>query len=166
MRDRSIIVDLFQGQLRSTVICAACGHMSICFDPFMYLSVPLVHSDGMPLNVERCIEDFSSEERLDGEDAWYCGKCAAHVQARKRIELWKLPPVLIIHLKRFSMDSVGRTSKVSLHVNFPLLDLNLTRYCRSPQRDYPLYDCFAVINHHGDAGMGRSMFLLVTRTTA
>ena len=40
-RDNSIIVDLFQAQLKSTLICPVCAKISITFDPFMYLSVPI-----------------------------------------------------------------------------------------------------------------------------
>lgn len=40
-RNQSIIVDLFQGQLKSTLHCPNCQNISIMFDPFMYLSVPL-----------------------------------------------------------------------------------------------------------------------------
>lgn len=32
-RNRSIVVDLFQGQLRSTVTCGVCQHSSTKFDP-------------------------------------------------------------------------------------------------------------------------------------
>merc|ERR550534_81336 len=41
MRNDSIIVDLFQGQYRSTLICPACQKVSVTFDPFLYLSLPL-----------------------------------------------------------------------------------------------------------------------------
>ncbi|KAL9658083.1 hypothetical protein ABK040_012997 [Willaertia magna] len=41
MRNRSVIVDLFQGQLKSTLHCNVCGKISIKFDPFMYLSCPI-----------------------------------------------------------------------------------------------------------------------------
>lgn len=40
-RNKSIIVDLFQGQLKSTLVCPQCHHVSTTFDPFMYLSLPL-----------------------------------------------------------------------------------------------------------------------------
>ncbi|PIK57760.1 hypothetical protein BSL78_05368 [Apostichopus japonicus] len=39
--NESVIVDNFHGQLKSTVICNVCGHVSIIYEPFMYLSVPL-----------------------------------------------------------------------------------------------------------------------------
>ncbi|XP_071798526.1 uncharacterized protein [Asterias amurensis] len=38
--NQSPIMD-FQGQFKSTVVCAVCGHISIIYEPFMYLSVPL-----------------------------------------------------------------------------------------------------------------------------
>eukprot|EP01114_Cavostelium_apophysatum_P023239 TRINITY_DN8699_c0_g1_i3.p1 TRINITY_DN8699_c0_g1~~TRINITY_DN8699_c0_g1_i3.p1 ORF type:complete len:802 (-),score=231.36 TRINITY_DN8699_c0_g1_i3:76-2481(-) len=40
-RNNSIIVDYFQGQLKSTLVCPACQKVSITFDPFMHLSLPL-----------------------------------------------------------------------------------------------------------------------------
>ncbi|XP_052208779.1 ubiquitin carboxyl-terminal hydrolase 8 isoform X2 [Diospyros lotus] len=40
-RNDSIIVDVCQGQYRSTLVCPVCRKVSIMFDPFMYLSLPL-----------------------------------------------------------------------------------------------------------------------------
>nr|XP_006821984.1 PREDICTED: uncharacterized protein LOC100369578 [Saccoglossus kowalevskii] len=42
-RNRSVIIDTFQGQFKSTVICSSCDHVSVTFEPFMYLSLPLPH---------------------------------------------------------------------------------------------------------------------------
>ena len=41
MRNDSIIVDTLHGQLKSTLICPVCEKISIKFDPFGYLSLPL-----------------------------------------------------------------------------------------------------------------------------
>jgi ubiquitin carboxyl-terminal hydrolase 4/11/15 len=41
MRNDSVIVDLFQGQYQSTLVCPECQKVSITFDPFMYLTLPL-----------------------------------------------------------------------------------------------------------------------------
>lgn len=49
-RNDSIIVDIFHGLLKSTLNCLDCGEISIKFDPFCYLSVPL------PSKKERLIE--------------------------------------------------------------------------------------------------------------
>ena len=40
-RNDSVVVDLFQGQYRSTIVCQTCTKVSVTFDPFMYLSLPL-----------------------------------------------------------------------------------------------------------------------------
>lgn len=40
-RNDSVIVDLFQGQYRSTLVCPECNKISIKFDPFMYLTLPI-----------------------------------------------------------------------------------------------------------------------------
>ncbi|KAF8216853.1 hypothetical protein K438DRAFT_1558345 [Mycena galopus ATCC 62051] len=41
LRNDSVIVDLFQGQYQSTLVCPECEKVSITFDPFMYLTLPL-----------------------------------------------------------------------------------------------------------------------------
>jgi ubiquitin C-terminal hydrolase len=51
-RNDSIIVDIFHGLLKSTLNCLVCKEISIKFDPFCYLSVPL------PSKKERLIEVF------------------------------------------------------------------------------------------------------------
>jgi ubiquitin C-terminal hydrolase len=40
-RNDSIIVDLCQGLFKSTLVCPHCNKVSVTFDPFMYLSLPL-----------------------------------------------------------------------------------------------------------------------------
>ncbi|XP_066474519.1 ubiquitin carboxyl-terminal hydrolase 19 isoform X3 [Tiliqua scincoides] len=41
MRNDSFVVDLFQGQYKSKLVCPVCSKVSITFDPFLYLPVPL-----------------------------------------------------------------------------------------------------------------------------
>lgn len=49
-RNDSIIVDTFHGLLKSTLVCPDCALISVTFDPFCYLSLPL------PVKRERAIE--------------------------------------------------------------------------------------------------------------
>ncbi|XP_076469575.1 ubiquitin carboxyl-terminal hydrolase 4-like [Babylonia areolata] len=51
-RNDSIIVDTFHGLLKSTVECPDCHKISVTFDPFCYLSLP------MPVKKERQLEVF------------------------------------------------------------------------------------------------------------
>jgi len=36
-----VIVDLMYGQLKSTVNCITCGNISIAFDPYLSLALPI-----------------------------------------------------------------------------------------------------------------------------
>ena len=40
-RENSVIVDLFHGQFKSKITCPECKRISITFDPFMYLGLPI-----------------------------------------------------------------------------------------------------------------------------
>ncbi|GJN20354.1 hypothetical protein PR202_gb07724 [Eleusine coracana subsp. coracana] len=40
-RNDSIIVDKFQGQYKSTLVCPFCNKISVTFDPFLHLTLPL-----------------------------------------------------------------------------------------------------------------------------
>ncbi|KAK9686265.1 ubiquitin carboxyl-terminal hydrolase, partial [Basidiobolus ranarum] len=50
-RNDSIIVDMFQGQYKSTLICPECNKVSVTFDPFMYLTLPIPVSKDLKLEV-------------------------------------------------------------------------------------------------------------------
>ena len=51
-RNDSVIVDTFHGLFKSTLVCPECRKVSVTFDPFCYLSVPL------PVSKERVMEIF------------------------------------------------------------------------------------------------------------
>ena len=81
-----------------------------------------------------CLKEFEKPEQLDEDNMWYCSTCKEHVQAKKQLELFKAPLVLVINLKRFkhgksrfSMYGVGG-GKLDTLVNFPIEELNLTSY--------------------------------------
>ncbi|KAK2581563.1 hypothetical protein KPH14_005214 [Odynerus spinipes] len=72
--NNSIIVDTFQGQFKSTVVCAVCKHVSVTYEPFMYLSVPLPHAMERQLTVTyvpaygarpiRCVISLNKQSRI------------------------------------------------------------------------------------------------------
>eukprot|EP00798_Chlamydomonas_sp_ICE-L_P020878 gene20878-27720_t len=103
--------------------------------------------------LQQCVEAFLQPEQLADEDTWYCPKCKDHVQADKKLDLWSLPEVLVVHLKRFSYTKYNR-NKLDTQVDFPLEGLDLCQYVMRPQDVEPIYDCFAVSNHFGSLGGG------------
>ncbi|CAE1268979.1 unnamed protein product [Acanthosepion pharaonis] len=44
IKNNSIVVDTFHGQFKNTVVCSECCHVSVTYEPFMYLSVPIPHA--------------------------------------------------------------------------------------------------------------------------
>ncbi|KAL6647857.1 hypothetical protein ACP70R_015294 [Stipagrostis hirtigluma subsp. patula] len=101
-----------------------------------------------------CLEAFLKEEPLGPEDMWYCPSCKKHQQAMKKLDLWRLPEVLVIHLKRFSYTQFTR-NKLETFVDFPINDLDLSSYIgdkgEPPNSHYRLY---AISNHYGNMGGG------------
>ncbi|CAM9603603.1 unnamed protein product [Choristocarpus tenellus] len=89
----------------------------------------LDHGQGSSnLSVRRCLEHFLLREQLNETEMWYCPNCQKHRQAYKELSLWRLPPVLLIHLKRFSYDisgGWGSRDKIESLVTFPVRGLDL-----------------------------------------
>lgn len=65
-RNRSIVVDLFHGQLKSQVKCKTCGHISARFDPFNFLSLPLPMDSSMHLEITGVYAAGRSSRRVGG----------------------------------------------------------------------------------------------------
>ncbi|MQL85326.1 hypothetical protein Taro_017852, partial [Colocasia esculenta] len=107
-----------------------------------------------PLSLYACLEAFLREEPLVPEDMWYCPRCKEQRQASKKLDLWRLPEVLVIHLKRFSYSRSNK-HKLETFVNFPIHDFDLTKYVanrNSSQRQ--LYELYALSNHYGSMASG------------
>lgn len=100
-----------------------------------------------------CIELFTTKEKLGADDPWYCPNCKQHQQATKKLDLWSLPPVLVVHLKRFSYSRYMRDKLDSL-VDFPLRDLDMSEFLINPNAGPCVYDLIAVSNHYGGMGGG------------
>lgn len=87
---------------------------------------PLPESPDHPaenLNREDLYESldmFAQEEHLGPMEAYYCSHCKAHRDgATKKMDIWKLPEVLAIHLKRFRYGA-GNGAKINDPVSFPV----------------------------------------------
>ena len=50
------------------------------------------------------MHEYVKGELLDGSNAYYCERCDKKVDTTKRLCVKKLPPILVIQLKRFDYD--------------------------------------------------------------
>ena len=105
-----------------------------------------------PIDIKKCFEMFRTPEELEKDNAWYCPTCKTHVQAIKKFEIYKVPPILVVHLKRFRSRGYHR-EKLNIPVNFPERELDISEFVIGPE-PVPKYDLYAVSNHYGSLGGG------------
>ena len=49
----------------------------------------------------------------------YCPSCKEHREATKQMSIWRLPDILVVHLKRFSQHNIAVRGKLDKFVRFP-----------------------------------------------
>ncbi|XP_043232925.1 ubiquitin carboxyl-terminal hydrolase 2-like isoform X2 [Amphibalanus amphitrite] len=143
--ENSKFVDLFVGQLKSTLRCTVCGHASVTFDPFWDLSLPIPSRSGQ-VRLQACFDLFTKEEVLDGDEKPTCSKCQKRQKCTKSFSIQKFPRILVVHLKRFSPQERFR-GKLNTTVDFSVNGLDLSPYSagQTPCR----YNLYGVANHSG-----------------
>ena len=109
--------------------------------------------DDGKMTLIKCLKKFCKEEQLQEGDEWYCPKCKEHVLAKKKMDLYYLPKILIICFKRFVKDSY-RWEKNEDEVEFPINNLDLKDFVIGPDKNHSKYDLFAVSQHYGSTGFG------------
>ncbi|XP_017794116.1 PREDICTED: serine-rich adhesin for platelets-like isoform X1 [Habropoda laboriosa] len=147
----SMIVDVFVGQLRSSLHCTSCDHVSVTLDPFWDLSLPIPARSGT-VKLSQCLEHFTREEVLDGDEKPTCSKCQMRRKCTKSFSIQKFPKILVIHLKRFSPMERFR-SKLNVMVDFPLTGLDLSAFA-APRVPGCTYNLYGVANHSGTTHSG------------
>jgi ubiquitin C-terminal hydrolase len=173
------IKKLFEGTLRSVLICQSCGVKRAKPEPFMSISLPLSkeiqlmmantgpdHSGVEKLSVELCLQHFTMPEKLS--DPVHCPNCGKKTPTKKQHVVSKLPKILCLHLKRFD---AATNKKIEEFVSFPSYGLNMGLYlphwCElyravslssadvdggfTPELQY---DLFATVNHFGNLQSG------------
>jgi ubiquitin C-terminal hydrolase len=137
--DINIVKTLFEGTLRSVLLCQECGNKRTQSEQFLSISLPLskefqktTTAAGKPgeasmspvgntkLSVERCLRHFTLPEML--ADSVDCPSCGKKTPTKKQHVVSKLPRVLCLHLKRFDAQL---NKKIEDHVSFPIHNFNM-----------------------------------------
>ncbi|KAL0740437.1 hypothetical protein Bca4012_081950 [Brassica carinata] len=155
LHEVSDIVNVCQGQCTSSLVCQVCGNTATTYDSFMCLSLPLPSTlEQQSISLLSCLEKYLAEEPLGPDNMWDCPECKEKRQANKKLDLWKLPDILVLHLKRFKTSKYF-VKKIDTFVNFPINDLDLSKYVKDKNGEsYLLYELYAVNNHHGGIAVG------------
>jgi ubiquitin carboxyl-terminal hydrolase 4/11/15 len=116
------------------------------------VSEVLQRSKKVSVKLEDCFELFRVPEKLEKENAWFCTSCHKHVLATKKLEIYKVPPILIIHIKRFRVNGHSK-EKLYNPVIFPETGLDIRSWVIGNE-ETKLYDLYAVCNHFGNLAGG------------
>ncbi|XP_076011499.1 ubiquitin carboxyl-terminal hydrolase 10 isoform X2 [Genypterus blacodes] len=149
---RTPITDIFGGLIRS-VVYQQNSKESATLQPFFTLQLD-IQSEKIRA-VQEALEALVARETVQG----YTSKTKQEIEISRRVTLEELPPVLVLHLKRFVFEKTGGCQKLTKIIDYPV-DLEISKDLLSSgvrskvikgQRTYRL---FAVVYHHGNSATG------------
>ncbi|XP_051024840.1 ubiquitin carboxyl-terminal hydrolase 10 isoform X4 [Acomys russatus] len=146
------ITGIFGGHIRS-VVYQQSSKESATLQPFFTLQLD-IQSDKIR-TVQDALESLVAREAVQG----YTTKTKQEVEVSRRVTLEKLPPVLVLHLKRFVYEKTGGCQKLVKNIDYPV-DLEISRELLSPGvknknfKCHRTYRLFAVVYHHGNSATG------------
>ncbi|KAM3625070.1 uncharacterized protein V6R79_006479 [Siganus canaliculatus] len=149
---RTPITDIFGGHIRS-VVYQQNSKESATLQPFFTLQLD-IQSEKIR-TVQEALETLVARESVQG----YTSKTKQEIEISRRVTLEELPPVLVLHLKRFVFEKTGGCQKLTKNIDYPV-DLEISKDLLSAgvrskvvkgQRTYRL---FAVVYHHGNSATG------------
>lgn len=153
----SPLTEMIYGLMRVSLTCQKCGNCNDNWETFNCLKLSIPQRSFMDLSgslpcIESMLKDEFHEETIEG---YACDHCKPERPAVvRKCTIWRLPRMLCLVLKRFTMDGRKIHTKIQFNMNDPL---NFKQYFSSdspePSKDIH-YDLFATVDHHGVAGGG------------
>ena len=151
----SPITKIFGGKLRSEFRVPG-EKNSVTLEPYQPLQLDI----GSPQisNIIDALKGLTRSEVLHGD---FNSPRGPKANAIKQVFIETLPPVLILHLKRFQYDNTGGTQKIWKKVGYPL-DLEIPKEVFPPHKrgglamhgGLPKYRLIGVVYHHGKSASG------------
>ncbi|VDM30351.1 unnamed protein product [Hydatigera taeniaeformis] len=94
------IENVIGGIFEDQKICIECPHRYQQEESFLMIDVDIQNRSTLC----ESLEEYVKSDLLEGDNAYHCEDCNKKVSARKRMCIKRLPPILVIHLKRFNFD--------------------------------------------------------------
>ena len=144
-KDYSEIWNIFYGIHVSQLENAETGEkLSMVPEPYFLINLPIPQTNKSPTLLD-CFDLYVEGETLDGDNCVTDEKSGKKVAARKNIMFWSFPDVLVIDIKRF--NAMNRKNQIM--VDFPLENLDLSKYVIGYNKNAYIYDLYGVCNHSG-----------------
>jgi ubiquitin carboxyl-terminal hydrolase 10 len=145
----SPITRIFGGKLRS-VLRTPGSKDSVTLEPYQPLQLDI--QPAHVSTVEEALENLTRPETISG----VMSSTRTLVDATKQVFIETLPPILVLHLKRFYYDDVGGVQKSSKVLGYGS-SLEISESVISPARRGEAqrrYKLFGVVYHHGRFASG------------
>jgi len=149
-KEYSIVVENFFGQTQTTTTCSNCKGVSIKYEPWMMLKVPIPTDSTGPLSLKTCIDAAFAKETLED---YKCDRCGKQGPAELKGSISRLPPTLILVLKRFNNSNM----KIRRRVEVDPHSTDMSQWVAFPgvlKNIQPNYSTFAIVEHHGGSRGG------------
>lgn len=145
----SPVTKIFGGNLRSEFKVSG-NKDSVTLEPYqpLQLDIGAQHVN----NIVDALRSLARSETMQGK---FQSPQGPKDTATRQVYIETLPPVLILHLKRFQYDNAGGTQKIWKKIGYPLeLEIPKEVFTRKQRGFYahsglPKYRLIAVIYHHG-----------------
>jgi len=149
-KEYSEIWNMFYGIIVSNLEHAETGEkLNMIPEPYFIINLPIPEENKNPTLMD-CFDLFVEGEILDGENCITHEKTGKKVPVKKNIMFWSFPSILVIDIKRFN----AMNRKNQKMVDFPLENLNLSKYVIGYNKDSYVYDLYGVCNHSGSVAGG------------
>jgi len=154
----NFISDLFSGQQSSITKCLKCENTSEVFETFYNLSLDIETNSSLIY----CLKNYFGKEILRSKDKFFCEKCNTLQEAEKKVNLIKLPKILIIQLKRFKMKNYSNLVKLLGYVSIPK-KFNANFLLKTKEEKEYNYKLKNMVIHLGQRGEYGHYFTLVNQ---
>ncbi|XP_029907601.1 ubiquitin carboxyl-terminal hydrolase 48 isoform X2 [Myripristis murdjan] len=142
---QNVIQQQFCGQFSYVTVCNQCGRASPLLSRFYELELNIQGHK----NLTECVTEFLKEEKLDGDNRYFCESCQSKQSATRRIRLHSLPPTLNLQLMRFVFDrQSGHKKKLNTFISFPE-QLDMGPFLDGKPDQKCVYELSAVLIHRG-----------------
>jgi ubiquitin carboxyl-terminal hydrolase 8 len=142
----SEFLKMFYGICVSEITSLDSNYENIVPEPFFNIDIPIDKHD----TLIECLEQYTEKEILDNDNKILNDETGKKEKASKRIMFWNLPDILIISLKRFSNNNKKNDKKIE----FPLKNLDMSKYILGYDKNSYKYDLFGICNHYGGVNGG------------
>jgi len=146
-KEYSKILDLFYGIYMTEIIDTE-GQtvLSTKAEHYFVLDLQIFYNNTVCGNLYDCFDLFIMPELMTGDNEWFNDQTCEKQTVNRQVNFWNFPDILVITLKRFSPDGVR---KLQNFIDFPLENLDLSKYAKGYNPNKYVYDLFGVCNHSG-----------------